>query len=256
MAVRRLVRQELIAGSCLVPAGTRGLNVAPQPADDPSMTMPPLSALPSVPPPTGPPPGEKAARRPSVEHIILGVVLAVVVLGAAGWFLLKPGSSTSTAARSPVSPAAATVRPTATTVAPAAKAVRTAVPKPAKGHALTKVAYVKAGNAVCAALTKDIAKLGRFPDGKAGGPYVTKVVRLIQGAQTRFGKLRAPAKDAGTLQKIRTTVAHQVALDKQLATALGHGDQQQITSLARPLDITLARLTAEYRAYGLVACAA
>jgi hypothetical protein len=236
-------------------AHARHLNAVRGPVDEVTVTMP---TLPSLPPPTGPPPGEKAARRPSVEQITLAAVLVIVVLGTAGWFLLKPASSSSTAARPRTGSSATAATPTAPTVTPTAATVRptatTAVHKPAKGKALTQVAYLKAGNAVCAALTRSITKLALSPAGKPAAGYVTKVVQLVEGAQVRLGKLRAPAKDAPQWQKIRAMVAHQLVLDRQYATALAQGDEQRLISLTTSVNAAQAQTAAAFRAYGLTAC--
>lgn len=222
--------------------------------------MPPLPPMPpSAPPPAGPPPVTRAARRPSVERITL--VAAVVVLGAAGWLLLKPASSSANAVRPQATPTATAVSSTAAaatsaalTVTPTATPLRTAGGAARTGEAPTKAAYLKAGNAVCVALHKNFDKLGPAPEGKPAAAYITKLVRLAEGAQVRLRALRAPARDAAQLRKIRTRFNHLMALDRQLATALAHDDEQQLISLSPRVNAATAQVAAAYRAEGLTAC--
>ncbi|BEP12319.1 hypothetical protein acdb102_06300 [Acidothermaceae bacterium B102] len=196
----------------------------------------------------------KKSGKPSVEHIVLGAVL-VVVLAVGGFFLLKPGSSASTAKAA----AAPTVdRPaTAALAEPGAVAKPVTALKPTKAPLtpMTKPAYLKAGNKICARMNAATKKLGDFPsDTKAQVVYINKNYAITEHARKLLVALPAPTVSAVKLAGYYKEVAALDGTAKAAAKALAAGDTAKAGALESKLAKQSAKTNAEFVAYGLTTC--
>jgi hypothetical protein len=220
-------------------------------ADGTAMTVPPMPDLPSSPPPSGEKSGKKSGK-PSVEHIVLGAVL-LVVLAVGGWFLLKAGSSakTTSTATEP-----ATSRPTAAAGAYASpKSVLTLKPTTITLVPMTKAAYLKAGNKICAKMNAAGKALGDFPsEPKAQAAFALKTVTITEHARKLLMALPAPADSAAKLASFYVDVAKADATTKALAKALTAGNTVQAKALEQKLGSQGDKANAEFTAYGLTVC--
>lgn len=218
--------------------------------DATAMTMPflPSDQQPPTQPPTTPPPGETASRRPSVEHIVLGAVLIAVVLGAAGWFLLKPGSSSS-AAKPLVRPAVTMVAtPAPTTSAPAV------AKKPAKRTA-AQTKYFVAAEAVCTKETK-VQKALSDPAANAASEvaYLHKVEALGKAEIAHLAKLKEPAGWRSKLKEIDAINVQGLAALNHYIAAVKDGKAAAAATYEKALTTLSDKSDALYDSLGMKAC--
>lgn len=194
----------------------------------------------------------ESAGRPSVEHIVLGAVL-LVVLVVGGWFLLKPGSSAKT-------PSAAT---RSAAFRPAAASGAYASPKPVVPLKptrialvpMTKAAYLKAGNKICAKMNAGVKALGDFPsEPKAQAAFVLKTYKINEHARKLLTALPAPADSAAKLASYYGAIATMDGTGKALAKALIAGNTDRAKALEQKLSAQGAKANAEFIAYGLTVC--
>ena len=191
--------------------------------------------------------------KPSVEHIVLGAVL-VVVLAVGGWFLLKPGGS---------------AKPTKTTAAPnfsrPSAAAQGDQPQAAPGLSLkpttftlvpmTRKAYLKAGNKICARMNAATKALGDFPTGtKAQAAFVTRTFTITEKARKLLVALPAPEDSAAKLASYYVVMAKADGVGKSLAKSLTAGDTAKAAALEKQLAKVSAKGNAEFNAYGLTVC--
>jgi hypothetical protein len=196
------------------------------------------------------------SRKPSVEHIVLGVVLIAVLLGAGGWLVLRGGSSSSTATKPPA--AAPQNRPA---VAALAEPGVTASPvKPLKAHKpaakpLSKAAYLKAGNKICDKMNSAQKALGDFPaSAKAQAAFFGKVFVITEHARKQLKALRAPTAGAAKMAKLYVQVAKLDATGKAAGKALAAGKATQAKQLEATLVTQSNKANASFNAYGLTSC--
>ena len=204
---------------------------------------------------------EKAGR-PSVEHIVLGGVL-LVVLVVGGWFLLKPGGTTKSGSPAtgpltdrPAEAANAYASPKANL--PHAKPLKPS--KPTKLGQITlvpmkKAAYLKAGNKICAKMNAGTKALGDYPsEPKAQAAFVVKTFAITEHARKLLVALPAPAASAAKLAVYYGEIAKMDATGKALAAALTAGKADEAKALAQKLATQSTKANAEFTAYGLTAC--
>ena len=192
--------------------------------------------------------GHATTRKPSVEHIVLGAVLLAVVLAAGWWFLLRSGP-----AKAPV--VAATDRPAVAAMAqPGIKPV--AVPHGPAGPPLSRTAYRKAGNAICAARNAQYRALGAYPTSAAAqGKYVAAKYGLNERARRRLVALHAPATSAKTLKKSYSALAHVDVMGTSLRKAVLAGHTATAKALQTRITDATATVDAALHKAGLTSCA-
>lgn len=184
----------------------------------------------------------------SREHLVLGAILAVVVLGAAAWFLLKGGSgATATPKTMPGKPAATTTAAPAVAVVPVAK-------KPVV--TAQKAAFLKAGNKICTTMNAQEKALGNFPSTTtaAEAKFLAKSVAYTSHALARLRALHAPAGDAAKLKVMYADVAHLNALGAGAERALLAGNKPAAAKLMDQIAAAGDKANAAFNAYGLTVC--
>lgn len=190
----------------------------------------------------------------SVEHIVLGAVL-VVVLAIGGWFLLRPGASTASAQKG-VEPAAS--RPTEAANADLPQTSAPVLPlKPTKFDLvpMTKKAYLAAGNKICARMNAGTKALGDFPAApKAEAAFVTKTVAITEKARKLLVALPAPTASAAKLAAYYGDIAKLDAIGRSLAKSLVAGDTAKAKALEQKLATQSDKANAEFTAFGLTVC--
>lgn len=204
------------------------------------MTMPTLA----------PPEPSTPTSRFSREHLVLGAILAVVVIGAAAWFLLKGGSGSAAPLVQPTKPAATTTP--AVPVLPAA--VVPVVKKPVVSA--KKAAYLKAGNKICTTMNAQERALGDLPtkNTAAEAKYLARTEVYATQALARLRALHAPAGDAVKLKKIYADAAHVNALGTSAEKDLLAGKKPAADKVLNTLVAASIKLNAEFNAYGLSVC--
>ncbi len=208
-------------------------------ADGEDMTTPSLT----------PAAGPTGSRKPSTEHLVLGVVL-LVVLAAGAWFLTHRGSST---------PPVATVlpKPAATSAAPASVAPTAVTPaaKPAASK-VARAAFLKAGNKICATMNARQKALGDLPATTAAqADFLAKNVQLSVRALAQLRALKGPAGDAARLKTMFADVAKTNALGLAAQKRLAAGDQTGAYKVMEQVGDVADKANAAFKAYGLTVCA-
>ena len=196
----------------------------------------------------------KKPGKPSVEHIVLGAVL-VVVLAVGGFFLLKPGSSAGTAKAAAAPSVVIPARASTAAAGAIAKPVAGLKPTKAALTPMTKPAYLKAGNTICARMNTATKKLGDFPSGaKAQVVFITRTYAITEHARKLLVALPAPKASAAKLAGYYHQVASLDATAKAAAKALAAGDAAKARALESALAKQSTKTNAKFVAYGLTTC--
>lgn len=199
-------------------------------------------ALPST-TPTDPP----GRGKPSTEHVVLGVVLAVVLI-AAGWFLLKPGSGPAAkAAARPVTPAAAPA-----SVAPV---VATPTAKPLTAAQTRKAVFFKAANAICARKVAALNALGPQPaQPKQAAILMAKGLAISEHALAALRSLHPPLAEQARLKLLYEQVAMINAFGAGAEIDLKAGDVKAARIVLAAMAAKSIKTKAAFHAYGLTSC--
>jgi hypothetical protein len=191
--------------------------------------------------PSSLPPSEKPSRKLSIEHIVLGAVLIAVVLGAAGWFLLKPGSSSSAGKVATKPTATATAKPVVVATPPTPPAAR--------------AAFIAAGNKVCTKMNTASKALGSFPAKlPAQATFISKQIAITKHALAQLKKLKNPAADKVVLKKLYADVVHLDVLGAQAVKAMHSGNDKASKTLLVKIDAASNKANKAFTSYGLGVC--
>ena len=193
-------------------------------------------------PPSVTPAASGSARRPSVEHLVLGAVLLAVVIGAALWFL--HGSSSSSAAAKP--PVAAAAKPTGIAhVVPAVAAVPVSP---------QKAAFLRAGNKICTTMNAQQNALGKPATAADLVPLFSKTLVITEAALTKLEKLKEPAGDKAQLKALWKGLANLNVMGGLALSDLKSGNGAYAQSAMAELDRQGDLLNTAFNAYGLTVC--
>ena len=120
---------------------------------------------------------------------------------------------------------------------------------------MTKAAYLKAGNRICAKMNAGTKALGRLPE-RAQGPGCLRGEDLCDHRarpQAADGAAR-PGDSAAKLAAYYVEVGKLDGTGKALAAALTAGKTDKAKTLEQKLAAQSTKANAEFTAYGLTAC--
>lgn len=128
-----------------------------------------------------------------------------------------------------------------------------ASPAPASS-ALTKDAYIRQGDAICARLETQTAAVPSGGDESEFGAYIREVVALAEAAQTDFAALTPPADGQSVHTALLDSLKTSIATAKGAATAAEGGDTVSAGDLLTQADTEGSASNAAAQAYGFQDC--
>lgn len=132
--------------------------------------------------------------------------------------------------------------------------------KPAEREALDKDQFLAEANAVCAAMnSRHHISLTRYPNGPETIDEIVlvlaKTVDVVEDALEDLREIPPPAVDDQHVTGMYTKLDRLIALTQDMAAAAYRKDVAAVEDLERRSDELSLQLSAEFDAYGLVACA-
>jgi hypothetical protein len=118
-----------------------------------------------------------------------------------------------------------------------------------------KAKYVRAGNAICARYSKDIAKLGQPTTLGEIGPYITKAMPIVSRTVGEIAKLDPPGDLKDAYETFRDAAQQTLDRATKLRNAADAGDGEQVRTLLREATAASKRRVGLARAAGLETCA-
>jgi hypothetical protein len=123
------------------------------------------------------------------------------------------------------------------------------------GPHMSKAAYVKRGDAICARYTKAISRLGTPTKITQIGPFIGQALPVLQQTVRQLGRLAPPSDLESEYGKFMDAARGTVSRATALRSAAANADSNEVQRLLHEATAASAQRAALAHAAGLDACA-